>query len=128
MSKNIFEFAVRAKLRFPYKGSISVEDLWDLPVTELDKVFKTLNAQVKQAQEESLLNSKSREDEILEAQIEIVKYIVSIKLTEQKSREEAAAKKAQREKIMGIIAEKQDEALHNSSIEDLQKMLGEIDG
>ena len=128
MSKNIFEFAVRAKLRFPYKGSISTEDLWDLPVTELDKVFKTLNTQVKQAQEESLLNSKSREDEILEVQIEIVKYIVSVKLAEQKSREEASAKKAQREKIMGIIAEKQDEALHNSSIEDLQKMLGEIDG
>ena len=47
MSKgtNIFEVATRNKYRFPYRGQISVEDMWDLPVTELDKIFKTLNKQ-----------------------------------------------------------------------------------
>ena len=53
MSKgiNIFEVATRNKYRFPYRGQISVEDMWDLPVTELDKIFKTLNKQVKTSQE-----------------------------------------------------------------------------
>ena len=34
--ENIFEYAVRNKVRFPFKGMISVEDLWDLSLTNLD--------------------------------------------------------------------------------------------
>ena len=126
MNKNIFEYATRNKVRFPYKGSISVEDLWDLGVTELDKIYKTLNAQIKKEQEESLLLVKPN-DELLIIQIEIIKHIVSIKLEEQAAREKAADKAAQRQKIMGIIAKKQDESLENSSVEDLLKMLAELD-
>ena len=75
--ENIFEYATRNKVSFPYKGNVWVEDLWDLSVTELDKVFKTLNSQRKQSQEESLLNTKSKEDEIVDVQIAIVKHIVA---------------------------------------------------
>lgn len=120
---NIFEYAVRNKVRFPYKGMVDVEDLWDLSVEELDKIYKILNAQVKQSQEESLLLTKSVTDELLETQIEIVKHIVTVKLQEQAARAKAADKAAERQKILGIIARKQNESLENSSIEDLNKML-----
>lgn len=128
MTLNIFEYAVRNKVRFPFKGMISVEDLWDLSLTNLDSIYKTLNKQVKQSEEESLLTTKSSVDTELEVQIEIVKHIVSVKLKEQKAREEASAKKAQKQKIMSIIATKEDEALQNSSVDDLRKMLNELDG
>ena len=124
--ENIFEYATRHALRFPYKGSQSVEDLWVMPVTELDKVYKTLNKQVKQSEEESLLSTKSSIDTELEVQIAIVKHIVSVKLAEKEAAEKASAKKAQKQKIMSIIASKQDEALQNSSIDDLKKMLDEL--
>lgn len=124
--ENIFEYAARNKLRFPFRGSISVEDLWDLSVTDLDKVFKSLNSQAKQTQEESLLNIKSKEDEVIDIQIQIVKYIVATKLAEKEAREKAFAKREQKQKIMSIIAAKQDEVLQNSSIDDLQKMLDEL--
>ena len=124
----MFEFATRSKMRFPYKGMVSVEDLWDLPVKELDKVFKTLNAQKKQTQEESLLSTKTKEDEALSTQIDIIKYIVSVKLAEIEANEKAIANKAKKQKIMAIITAKEDEALKDASIEDLQKMLSEIDG
>ena len=126
--ENIFEYATRNKVRFPFKGMISVEDLWDLSLTNLDSIYKVLNKQVKQADEESLLNVKTQSDELLEVQIAIVKHIVSVKLAEQEAREKASAKKAQKQKIMAIMARKQDEALENSSMEDLQKMLDELDG
>ena len=123
---NIFEYATREALRFPYKGSQSVEDLWQLSVRELDSIYKTLNKQVKQSEEESLLSTKTSVDTELEVQIIIVKHIVSVKLAEKEAAEKVSAKKAQKQKIMSIIATKENEALQNSSIDDLKKMLDEL--
>ena len=123
---NIFEYATREALRFPYKGSQSVEDLWQLSVRELDSIYKTLNKQVKQSEEESLLSTKTSVDTELEVQIAIVKHIVSVKLAEKEAAEKASAKKAQKQRIMSIIATKENEAIQNSSIDDLKKMLDEL--
>lgn len=127
MSKNIFEVATREKMRFPFKGMISVEDLWDLSVQNLDKVFKTLNSQRKEAQEESLLNVRSSEDEVLDTQIEIVKYVVNVKLEEQAARVKAAENKEKKQKIMALMAKKDDEEMENMSREELQKLLDELE-
>lgn len=125
---NIFEFATRNKVRFPFKGMISVEDLWDLSLTNLDSIYKILNKQVKQSEEESLLNTKANVDTELEVQIAIVKHIVSVKLEEKEIAEKAFEKKVQKQKIMSIIATKEDQELQNSSIDELKKMLDELDG
>ena len=125
-NEKMFEIATRNKFRFPYKGQISVEDMWELSLPALDSVFKALNAQIKQVKEESLLSTKSKADEVLELQIEIVKYILSVKLAEKEDREKATEKSAQRQRIMEIMAKKQDESLENASMEDLQKMLTEL--
>ena len=127
MSKNMFEVATRTKMRFPFKGMISVEDLWDLSVQNLDKVFKALNSQRKEAQEESLLNVKSSEDEVLDTQIAIVKYIVGVKLEEQAARVKAAENKEKKQKIMALMAKKDDEAMENMSKEELQRLLDELE-
>ena len=123
---NLFEIATRKKFRFPYKGMISVEDLWDLSVNNLDTVFKALNAESKQANEESLLATKSAEDTILDMKINIVKHIVNVKLAEANERQLAAAKREQKRKLEELIANKQDEALQNKSVEDLQEMLAAL--
>lgn len=124
---NIFEYATRNKVRFNYRGLISVEDLWDLSLTMLDDLYKELNKKLKQSQEESLLAVKSEVNEELEVRIAIVKYIVAVKLAEHDAKNKAAAKKEQKQKIMAIMAKKQDESLENASIEDLQKMLDALD-
>lgn len=125
-TEKIFEYAVRNKVRFPFKGMISVEDLWDLSLTNLDSIYKTLNKQIKQSEEESLLSTKESVDVELEVQIAIVKHIVTVKLAEKEAAEKAYAKKAQKQKIMSIIASKENEALQNSSIDNLKKMLEEL--
>lgn len=128
MNKNeMFVTATRNKFRFPFRGQISVEDLWDLSVENLDSVYKTLNSQVKKAKEESLLNTKSREDEIIEMQIEIVKYIVSVKQDESAKKVAAKEKKARKQKILEVLAAKEDADLQNKSSEELQAMLSELD-
>ena len=99
MVENIFEYATRHKVRFPFKGSISVEDLWDLRVEDLDQIFKTLNTKQKQSQEESLLNVKNKEEELMEVQIAIIKYIVVVKLAEKEAQKKAVENKAKKQKI-----------------------------
>ena len=123
---NIFEYAVRNKVRFPFKGMISVEDLWDLSLTNLDSIYKTLNKQVKQSEEESLLSTKDSVDVELEVQIAIVKHIVSVKLAEKEAREKALENKEKKQKIMAILSARDDKALENASDEDLKKMLEDL--
>lgn len=126
-AEKMFETAVRNKMRFPYKGQISVEDLWDLDVNALDGVFKTLNSKVKVSQEKSLLRTRSKESEELMVQIEIVKYIVSVKLAEAEARKNAEANRAKRQQILGILADKQESDLKNKSPEELQAMLAALE-
>lgn len=122
----LFETATRNKMRFPFRGMISVEDLWDLSLTNLDSVFKTLNAEAKKSEEESLLETKSEENEELSNKIEIVKYIVNIKLEEKKTREKARKNAEMKQRLLEIKAKRQDAALENMSDEDLDKMLAEL--
>lgn len=126
MEKNLFEIATRNRYRFNYKGVMSVEDLWSLRVEDLDAIFKMLNRQKKTADENSLLATKSAEDQDLANKIDIVRYIVSVKLAEAAERVSAAEKKAQRDKIMEIVAKKKDKALEDMGIEDLMKKLEEL--
>lgn len=121
--EKMFEFALRNKVRFPYKGMITVEDLYDLSVRDLDTIFKTLNAQAKRSQEESLLATKTKEDETLSVQIEIVKHVVATKLADAEAAKHSKEVSDQKQKIMEIIATKKDAALQNMSVEELQAML-----
>jgi len=126
MSEKLFESAVRMKFRFPFKGSISVEDLFDLSVKDLDSIFKILNSQLKQIKEESLLSAKTKEDKELDAKIEIVKYIFSVKVEEENSRLKAKEQREQKQKILEILSVKQDEGLKNKSVDELKQMLDEL--
>ena len=126
MEKNLFEIATRNRYRFNYKGVMTVEDLWSLRVEDLDAIFKMLNRQKKTADEDSLLATKSAEDQDLANKIDIVRYIVSVKLAEAAERVSAAEKKAQRDKIMEIVTKKKDKALEDMGIDDLMKKLEEL--
>lgn len=123
---NMFEFAVRNKLRFPFKGSISVEDLWDLSLANLDEVFRALNARVKKVNEESLLDSKTKEEEVLDVQIEIVKYIFQIKKAEADARVLEREHKEKLQKLLRIKEQKQNQALLDMSLEDLDKEIAKL--
>lgn len=125
-NNELFINATRNNYQFPFRGMINVIDLWDLSLTNLDSVFKTLNAEIKKSEEESLLNTKSKEDEEISNKIEIVKYIVGVKLDEKKKREDAKKNAEMRQRLLEIKAKRQDAALENMSDEDLDKALAEL--
>ena len=125
--ERMFEIATREKMRFPFKGVISAEELWDLDVKSLDAIFKTLSSQLKESKEESLLDVKSKQDCELENKIEIIKYIVSVKLEESSQRALAKEKKEQKQKLLEILSEKENESLMNMSLEEIKKKIAELE-
>lgn len=122
----MFEKASRVKLRFDYRGICTVEDLWDLSVKELDSIYKAVNSKLKQSQEDSLLNTKTKEDEVLKLQVNIIKHIVEVKLAEMEAREQAKERKLKKQKLTEILASKQEADLHGKSVEEIQKMIEEL--
>lgn len=125
-TENIFEMATRNKYRFPYKGMISVEDLWDLNQTQLDSIYKALNKEVKANQEDSLMFSQTQTDLDLQAKIEIVRHIYATKEQDAARRAAAAENAEKKRRILEILEQKQEDSLKNKSEEELLKMLNEI--
>lgn len=123
---NMYKYAAINKLRFPFtKGLVTLEDLFDLSVENLDSIYKTLRKQAKVEDEESLLATKSKESSELQIKIDIVKDIVADKQNAIAARKAAAEKKAQNQKIAEIIARKENAELENKSIDELKAMLSE---
>jgi hypothetical protein len=126
MNNNIFEYATRNKLRFPFKGTISVEDLWDMTPENLDTVYTVLVREQNKLGEESLINNRSVESTELDIKIAIVKYIFNVKKEERIAREAEHERNVQRQRILSIIADKQDDALKSMSIEELTAKLNDL--
>lgn len=126
MSENIFEVASRAKTRFTYKGIISVDDLWDLSVQELDKIFRFYNSALKSEKEESLLGPKGKVTSDLELKVALVRHVVEVKLAEAAARQLTSERASKKRRILEILARKQDDALTAKTEEELKKMLDEI--
>lgn len=104
---NIFEIAVRAKLRFasPRFASLSAEDLFDLSLTQLDEVAKGINRQINAEKEESFLSqNKNAVRKDLELKLEIVKYVIDVIETEAAERVAAQNKASQRQKLIDDLA------------------------
>ena len=120
---DLFKVATKKKYRFNFKGQLTVEDLWELSAEDLDKIYKILKSQQRNSQEESLLQTASKEDKELSNKIDIIKTIFTDKLIAKEKALKAAEKKAQNQRILEIMADKQDAALKEKSLEELQNML-----
>lgn len=133
---NIFEQASRAKLRFVTGvGSVSVEDLWDLPLTSktgkanLDDIAKGLYKVLKNSDDEVSFVSRpavSSTSALDQLRFDIVKHVISVRLAENEAASKSRANAEKRQQILSVLAERENDALKNASVEDLNKMLGEL--
>ena len=130
---NIFEQAARRAIRFESaKGDLSVEQLWDLPLQsrnqfDLDTVAKTVNRQLNAVTEESFVSVRENPaKETLSLKLEIVKHIISVKLQEAEEARNRANKASEKEKLLRLLDEKQNEALRALTPEEIQERLKEL--
>jgi hypothetical protein len=120
---DIFKYAVKNKLRFNYKGVCTVEDLYDIPLSGLDKMYGELKKQQKNFGEDSLLNKKSSEEKEIGIKIEIIESIVADRLADIDKAKKVQQTRERNRRIAQIIADKEDAALNDMSLEDLKAML-----
>lgn len=117
----MFEQATREKIRFAYRGLVTVEDLWDIKESELNVIYMDLAKQLKTNEIESLINPL--EDGELTLKMNIVKHIFTIKKDEALARRNATAIKAKNQKILEIIDRKQNATLEDLDVDELRGML-----
>lgn len=120
----MFEKASREQLRFKLStGVVSLEDLWVLKLEDLDKLAKSLNKELKEAEEESFIKTRTQSNKLLDLRFELVKHIINVRLQEAEDKKLRAEKSARRAKIEDLIAKKQDQDLEGKSVAELLKEL-----
>lgn len=122
--------AARYKYRFSSSvGYLSVEDLWDLPLTSerkvnLDEIAKALNKEIKDAEGvQSFVEPSSATSSEAKAKFDLVLEIIKVKIQERDEAKAAKVKAETKQKIMALIDRKKDEALAGKSTEELQALL-----
>lgn len=130
----IFEYATRNKLRFAsVKGELTVEQLWDVPLRgsndfNLNSIAKAASKALKEISEENFVEtSKTAEHTRREMALEAVKYVIDTKLAEEKAAAARAERKQEKEKLLKILAEKQDGKLSELSERELQKRIAALE-
>ena len=124
----MFEEASRLKLRFDTaKGPLSVEDLWELPLTSarsisLDNIAVSLHQHM-QNTGVSFVRNDSEPDRLTKLRFDIVKHIIDVRLAERAKADNDKAIADRKQKILEIIARKEDAALESAPIEELRKLI-----
>ena len=119
-----FKEAVKSKLRISTTvGLLSVEQLWDLPLAQLDKIAVDLEEQYKESGKKSFLVSKSKKDKDIKLAFDIVLEILEDKVEERDLALKASTIKEHNQKILSKIQEAKDKELDGLSAEELEKLL-----
>ena len=131
---DLFKQASIRKFRFTSnKGELTVEQLWDLPLKakngfDLDSVARAVNADLKAVTEESFVETRGNPAKTeLEQKLELVKQIIADRMAQNAELLDAANRKARRDKLMGLLADKQDESLKGLSEEELKAEIAALD-
>jgi hypothetical protein len=125
----MFEEASRRKIRFatPF-GQWSVDDLWDMPLApkrgaySLNELAIALHHQVQEGTL-SFIDPAGKPDPAIQLSFDIVKHIIEVRQTEARKAAEARAIADRKQKILGIMARKEDATLEAMSTEELRGLI-----
>ena len=129
----MFEQASRLKLRFATRsGTLSYEDLWDLPLItdranqlDLDEVAKKLSREMKDSQEESFVSVK-RTNEALELKFSMVKHVIKVRLEEKELRRARALASNEKEMLQEMLKKRKLDVLQELSVEEIEARLEKL--
>jgi len=131
---NIYKQASILALRFPsLKGGLTVEQLWELPLTsrtgfDLDNTAKAVNAELKLEAEESFVETSTNPAKArLELMLEILKDVISTKQEQAKAAVKAKANREEKARLLEVLHGKKDEALQALTPAEIQARIDALD-
>lgn len=120
----MYKQAAQLGLRFQSpKGSLTVEQLFGLSLSDLDNMAVTLSDSYEKSKGKSFLEKRTTKDAGIKLQFDIVLDVLRTKQEEADANQLLRDRKENNQKIMAIIESKKDEALQNKSIKELEKLL-----
>lgn len=135
---NLFERATRLKIRFNSpQGQLSVEDLWDTPLTatnaaraNLNDIAKGLYTQLKDSEEVNFVPTAGKQDDLerrlLQTMFDIVKHIIDVKVAERDARLQEQNKAAAKQKLYEALEAAERREVGAKSPEEIRKMIADL--
>lgn len=130
---DIFKQATKLKLRFSsVRGDLTVEDLWDLPLTSksnlsLDGVGKPIQKALRESDEDSLVAvPTTSKNELNSLRLAIIKEIISVKQEENLTKQNQAAIESQKALLKQALASKKVDEINSLSVEEIEKRLASM--
>lgn len=108
------------------RGPLSVEQLWNLSMTDLRTTITALKKSLKANDDDDLdflEETESKVDKVTELSFNILKDIYVTKKDAAKALRDAADVKNHNQKILQLIASKQEKELEGKSVEELEALL-----
>src|SRR5882724_10767188 len=123
---DLFQAASRQKLRFETpRGLLSIEDLWDLPLTSarsvsLDTIALDLHAELKAATDVvSFVDQTAKPDEILQLKFDLVKYVIDVRKAEALETRQAAERREAKQRLLAALDRKREQKIETMSEEEI---------
>lgn len=121
-----FEKASRLNLEFRTpNGIFRVDDLWDMKLPVLNSVAVGLHHALNDAAI-SFIENEKKPDERLQLSFDIAKHVIQVRQDEAKAALQARERAETKQKIMGILARKQDAKLEESTEDELKALLATL--
>ncbi len=129
----MFEKISRSKVRFDsVKGQLTVEDLWDLPLTStrgqanLDDIARALHKKLKNGDDVSFVDTAKKSDPAIQLAFDVVKHIIEVRLAENDAAAQKRARDDRRIVLQEAIARKESEAIGSKSVDELRAELAAL--
>jgi hypothetical protein len=130
----MFDIATRQKLRFvTSRGVLTVEDLWDLPLTSatgkanLDDLAIALHQELKTTTDVvSFVNEEAKPDSTVKLRFDIIKHIIDVRKKENADAANARKRAELKQQLLAVLERKQTAGLEALSEEELRKKISEL--
>ncbi len=127
--RNLFKIAARRKTRFPStRGDLTVEQLYDLSLPDLDTTARTINADLKNLTEGSFIEvTPDPRKGLLQDALDLVVEVIADKQVDAETAAKRTQKAALKRTLADALARAEAEKLGSMSIDDLKKQLAALD-